>query len=147
MILECTNFKNCKMTLLQLSTIKYWCFYLALHRYNTQSSRFAYYPTDMWCHSDVSFKSHIGQDVAGYAERSFSTAMWMRRTYLWRLCNVSLVRRWNRAIWDVLRYKNADLKILLYVSVQIGFINEHFAFLIQRILELFTRGVCLFLKK
>ena len=44
--------------------------------------------------------------------------------------------------WDT----NADLKISVNVWVRTKLIPEYYTFLIQRILELFTRKVCLFLK-
>ena len=45
------------------------------------------------------------------------------------------------------RYTNADLKISIYVLIFIKKYPENFAFLFLRILELFARKVCLFLKK
>ena len=44
--------------------------------------------------------------------------------------------------FDTKRYTNADLKISLYVCVHIKKIPKDFAFLIQRILELYAHGVC-----
>ena len=50
-------------------------------------------------------------------------------------------------ILAVKRYTNTDLKTVLYVPVHIKQYPESFVFLILQILELFTRKVCIFLKK
>ena len=55
------------------------------------------------------------------------------------VCNVSLLQS--------LKYTNTDLKISLYDLVHIKQYTENFALLMLGILELFTREICIFLKK
>ena len=56
----------------------------------------------------------------------------------------------NRSSLDVswmIAHIKVDLKISLFVLINIKVIPEKFAFLILRILELFARKVCIFRKK
>ena len=61
-----------------------------------------------------------------------------------KLVNLQLpVTSYSSAIQNLLlKYTNADLKISLYVCVHLKTIPENFAFLILRILQLFSREVC-----
>ena len=73
------------------------------------------YPPRMRRRSNVLFRSHIGWEIADHAENihipcwrhhNVRTGIWMKWTYLRRLCDVSLVGRSNRPIWhDLTTYQ------------------------------------------
>ena len=82
---------------------KYWfCCFVEFY-FTFRFIRSCWYPPSMLRHSDVSFRSHIGRDVADYVKTSSRRRDWyvMGPTYLRRLCDVSLVRSSNRPIWGV----------------------------------------------
>ena len=72
-----------------------------------------------------------------------------RSIYMTSLLSDAIQNRWNSVNidWRDLKYTNANLKMSLYVCVHKKHCPENFAFLILRILELFTPEVCKFLKK
>ena len=70
-------------------------------------------------------------------------------TSLWKLPITIRIRiiYFRKVLIGAKRYTNGDLKISPYIQIHIKIYSESFAFLIVRILQLFTRKVCIFLKK